>query len=509
MSLHFESGRFSFGPGGGQRPEPGAAFKILVVADLSGRQSRGVGEPLSGRRAVKVDIDNYDEFMSGLGVQVLVAAGTDAHMSLSFSEFDDFDPDTIYRSSKVFAELRALRKRLKDPATFSDAAAVVQAWGLAPAEPAGPGVHAEQAATDDDDLARLLGRAAGTVKAAKPVTAADQLIRSIVAPYIVPAPDPRQDQMLQAVDTAIAQLMRTILQYPRFKALESSWRGLHQLITGLETGEELEVWAMDATALECAADLSVQDPTTQSGLYDAVVRRPVEVAGGTGYSAIVFDHIFHPSVPSATLLGLLGGVARAGGAVVFGTASHRFAGVEHLAIAPEPSQWTWSLEQADGDAARAWAALREHEVAGSIGLIAPRVLQRLPYGPKLQPVDSFEFDELPDPPGLGDVAAHEGYLWGSGAWCAALHMGQVFTQRGWSAPFTAAGDVGGLPMPTWREGGESLSKPIAEVWLSDRATLALSERGLIPVTSIQHRDAVRVGPLRSIAADGALRVRQG
>jgi predicted component of type VI protein secretion system len=103
--------------------------------------------------------------------------------------------------------------------------------------------------------------------------------------------------------------------------------------------------------------------------------------------------------------------------------------------------------------------------------------------------------------------AHESYLWGSGAWCAALLMGQVFTQQGWSASFAAAGDVGGLPMATWREGGESMSKPIAEAWLSDRATGAISERGLIPITSIQHRDAVRVGPLRSIATDGVLRVR--
>ena len=132
-------------------------------------------------------------------------------------------------------------------------------------------------------------------------------------------------------------------------------------------------------------------------------------------------------------------------------------------------------------------------MAPYIGLAAPRMLMRLPYGKGTDPVSAFDFDEL------GTARAHESYLWGGGAMACALLIGRAFSARGWEMEPGDELDVEDLPAHAYVEDGEKRLQACAESHLSERAGQALLERGLIPLLSYANRNAIRVMRFQSVA----------
>ena len=77
------------------------------------------------------------------------------------------------------------------------------------------------------------------------------------------------------------------------------------------------------------------------------------------------------------------------------------------------------------EAEQRWRLLRTSAVAPWLGLALPRVLLRLPYGQKTDPVESFAFEEMPggrDP---------EAYLWGNPAYACVRLIAAAFAENGW------------------------------------------------------------------------------
>src|SRR6185295_14855420 len=107
--------------GAGAKPESDMPFRMLVIGDFSGRASRGVVEPLAGRRATLVDIDNLDQALARLKPEVLLARDDGNVLRITFAAFDDFHPDRIFERVPIFQKLREKREALGDPATASAA----------------------------------------------------------------------------------------------------------------------------------------------------------------------------------------------------------------------------------------------------------------------------------------------------------------------------------------------------------------------------------------------------
>ena len=205
------------------------------------------------------------------------------------------------------------------------------------------------------------------------------------------------------------------------------------------------------------------------------LRRAVEPAGGLG---------------DAELLGRLARIARAAGAPFIAAASPRLLGCESLAETPHPRDWRLTP---DADSANAWAALRGLPEASAIGLALPRFLLRLPYGKKTDPIDSFDFEEMPeDPP-------HEEYLWGNPAFACTVLLAQSFSEYGWELRPGVHAQVDGLPLHVYEHDGESELKPCAEALLTEDAADRILENGLMPLVSLKGRDAVRLVRFQSIA----------
>jgi type VI secretion system protein ImpC len=142
-----------------------------------------------------------------------------------------------------------------------------------------------------------------------------------------------------------------------------------------------------------------------------------------------------------------------------------------------------------------WRALRESALAPHVGLTFPRLLARLPYGPRHDPVAAFAFDELADAAG---ASLHDRLLWRSAALDAALLLAEGHTQGG----VETAVQMEDLPAFIDRSGDEPRLQAVAEAYLGEGEAGVLQAAGLITLQSDRRVPHARVTAWRSIAATG-------
>jgi hypothetical protein len=460
-------------PRGTPQPRaPDRPLRLLLLGDFSGRPA-GERPALPGRPTHRVDIDTLDAVMQRLAPRVPLAAGT-----VVLEQLDELHPDSLWQRLAVFAALRQTRQRLLDPVRYAQAAAELGAPLQANAAPAAPAAAAAPEAGGDLLAGLLGGRPAGAVAAAaKPAPAGgiDAFIRSIVAPHIVPDTAPQQAALLASVDAATAQQMRAVLHDPAWQAMEAAWRGVHWLLSSLELDERLQLHLFDVSRDELLADIvAAQGQLAQTGLHRALADRWRNQPDAEGWSLLVGLDCYGPGDTDIGLLAALGLIAaQAGGPFVAGADT--------------------ALAGADATALAGWQALRGSEAAPWIGLAAPRLLLRRPYGKGSDPVESFAFEEFAAAP------AHEDFLWGSGALAVALLIGRAFTARGWDFEPGDEREIDDLPAYTRDRDGEPELQAVAEHYLGEQGGEALLAAGLMPLLSHRHRNAATVMRFQSIA----------
>ena len=398
-----------------------------------------------------------------------------------------------------------MRQRVADPATFaSEAEALQQLMARDSGSPArgADGADGAESAKDpeDDDatLARLLGRSPTERPRARTAGSGSadvsEFIKQLVRPHVVPDVALQQEQLIASVDEATSAQMRALLHHPGFQELEAAWRGVRWLVTELELGEEIQLFLFDVSKQELAADLAKgRDGLSETGTYRAVVEKIVETSGGQPWSLLVGLYEFGMSPEELGLLAGLGTIgSRAGGPFVAAASSAIF-GCRRLVETPRPADWSAASPEAESW----WQALRASQVASWIGLAAPRVLLRLPYGAATDPTDAFALEEIAEP---GDPASHEALLWGNPALACALLIAAAFQENGWAMRPGDLLDLGDLPAFSFDDGGAPRLQPVAEVLLTEPAAQAIQERGVMPLMSHAQRAALRLYRFQSIAA---------
>ena len=433
-----------------RRPDDESPMRILVMGDFGRRAQRREDHDVARRKPAEIDVDNFDRVMARIAPRLLL--GRDRDTALEFATLDDFHPDALY-SLALFQGFREARSRAQNPATFAGASA-----------------------QDADTFARLVG-GAPSAPAQRAQGGAESrlqaLIREAVAPHIVPDAPPHQALYVAAVDAAIGEQMRALLQEPQFKALEALWRGVYWLASNLETDEQMKLCILDASQAELLADLEA-------------ARQAIQSSGP--WSLVVGSYSFGLAAEDLELLGHLGAAAAQAGGPFVAAAKPDLFGCESIAANPDPREWTPPA----ADAAERWMALRESEVAPWIGLALPRMLLRLPYGKSTDPIGSLPFEELAP-------RRHESYLWGSGALACALLIGRAFAASGWDMDPGDELEVEDLPAHTYDDDGAKRLQPCAEAALVDRAAEAILGAGLMPLLSRKDRNAVRLMRFQSIA----------
>lgn len=432
---------FSFGRAG-QARDPEAPMRLLVLGDFRG-EAAADRPPLAERPTIRVDLDNFDGVLARLAPQVSTQAGP-----IRIASLEDLHPDSLFRTMGLFGALREARSR-----------------------PAPTGA--------DSPLAALLGGApAGAAPRKAPQEGIEALLHRVVAPHIVPDTRAQTQAYLRAIDAAVAEQMRGVLHAPAFQSVEAAWRGLWWLISQLELDEDLQVHVFDVSREEWRADL---DPARglaleQTASHAALVTRARRQPGGAaGWSALIGLQSFGAGADELHRLAAFGALG-----------SH--AGGPYVAAA-EAGLW-----QGPESERAHWNALRRSEAARWVGLVAPRLLLRRPYGARDEPVETFAFEEQP--------GAHEQYLWGSGALAFALLLGRSYRLNGgWSFSPGEEREIDDLPACT-RPGtdGEPELVPCAERFLSDQEAEGLLGAGLMPLLSHAHRNVAMLMRWQSIAS---------
>lgn len=493
-------GRSSEGRRGLQGP-----MRILILGDLTGRETRSDRPPSAGtpaRKTFSVDIDNFERVMARLAPRMEPEGGSAGEAAIEFRSLDDFHPDALYRRLSIFEPMRTMRARLLDPST--SAAAVAELTAAPPEEPAAAdsgrtAAGAEPQADAENDrktIERLLGErpvnvARSAAGLARQQVNLDQFLRDIVAPHIVQGASLEHQQLVRSLDSAAGALMRAVLHDPAFQALEALWRSVHGLVVNLETGEDLEIHLLDLSneALEAEMVAAAADPASSS-LYRLLVEEGPGEPGERPWSLLVGDYRFGTGERDTRILTTLGAIAARAGAPFLAAADPRILGCESLPASPDPRDWT----PVETDAGTRWASLRGSPNARWLGLALPRILLRLPYGRETDEVEQFTLEEF-----SGEGRSHENYLWGNPAFACARLIGESFTAGGAAMQPGDHLDVGDLPAHTHATEDGPAMQACAEVFLPERAGDAILQRGLMPLLSFRNRNMVRLVRFQSLA----------
>jgi len=455
---------------------PKRPVRIAVLGDFSGGAAAGrleTGADLAARKLIPVEFDNLEDTLARLEVKLSLPIGDGgAGVEVEFNELDAFHPDQLYRELGVFKALADLRKRLNNTATFAKAAAEVQSWaggskkrvsrsGKRRSRSGAPAADAKLS-----DFARLIG-ASPDVVTDGPV---DALLRSIVGPFVVKAPDPKRDALVATVDSALSDAMRAVLHQPEFQNLESLWRGMDMLLRRIETGPQLQVLLVDVSAEEFAADLSSVDDLSETGLYSMLVDKPSHDKNG-GLSLICGLYQFEPTPPHAELLGRMARIASHAGAP-FVTAIATDLLMDRRK-APHPL------------VAQALGELRDLAEGSHLALLSPRFMLRHPYGKRSDPISAFGFEEFTANDGL------RGMLWGHPAIVAACLL---------AAPTGKTLSIGDLPFHFFTDSdGDQIALPCTERLINADTAARLRQLGIGALMAHKGQPELRVYGLDAVA----------
>jgi len=306
--------------------------------------------------------------------------------------------------------------------------------------PANSEPEPEQAPSPQADLAALL----------RPTSLLEQIAEGGTDPfekYVKELARAHSAPQKKSVDrtSALSERINGLLHHPRFQALESAWRGLDFAIRQMD----------DATARIHIVQFSKEDLAIDLASDNLRATRLYAILHSRRWTAAVGLYSFDESQ-----IELMARIA-----LVAADASVPF-------LAEGSPEITSEL-------------FRDIPEASYLGLALPRLLLRLPYGPRTSPIDSFEFEEMPGAP------VHRHYLWGNAAIAclAVLARGEAENLN-----------LDGLPAHTYKQDSEWTMTPCAELFMTETQVLALIDQGLMPLVSYKDRPLVRLAGFRSVTS---------
>jgi type VI secretion system protein ImpC len=293
------------------------------------------------------------------------------------------------------------------------------------------------------------------------------------------------EAIVAAIDRKLSEQINLIIHHADFTALESSWRGLHYLVNNTETDEKLKIRVINLSKKELHRTLRKYKGTAwdQSPIFKKVYEEEYGQFGGEPYGCLVGDYYFDHSPTDTEVLAEMSQIAAAAHAPFLAAAAPSLMQMQSWQELANPRDLTKIFQTPEY---AAWRSLRESDDSRYIGLAMPRMLARLPYGAKTDPVDEFEFEE--DVEG-GD---HQRYVWANAAYAMAANVTRSFKQYGWCSRIRGVGSGGaveGLPAHTFPtdDGGVDMKCP-TEIAISDRREAELAKSGFMPLIHRKNSD---------------------
>jgi type VI secretion system protein ImpC len=290
-------------------------------------------------------------------------------------------------------------------------------------------------------------------------------------------------QRIAEIDQTVSDQLNAIMHSEAFQALEAAWRGLHYLVMNSETGTMLKLRLLSASKKELLADLEKATEFDQSALFKKIYEEEYGTFGGNPFSVLVGDYHFGRSPQDVAMLEQVSHVAAAAHAPFLTAASPALFDMDRFTELSVPRDLAKQFESTE---LIKWRSFRDSEDSRYVTLTLPRVLLRLPYGPKTVPVDEFDFVESVD------GKNHDKYLWGNSAYALAQRITDAFAKYKWCAAIRGVeggGLIEGLPahiFPT--DDGDLALKCPTEVSITDRRENELNNLGFLAICHRKNSD---------------------
>ena len=293
------------------------------------------------------------------------------------------------------------------------------------------------------------------------------------------------DEMIARIDEKLTVQINEILHAEEFQKLEGAWRGLHYLVMNSETDANLKIKVMNVGKKELLNNLRLYPGARwdQSPLFKQVYEQEFGTLGGEPFGALIADYSFNHEALDVTLMRSLSKIAASAHAPLFAAADPSLMGMDSWTELMNPRDLSKVFDTPDY---AAWKSLRDEEDVRYLGLCMPKVLSRLPYGAKSDPIDEFAFEENTD--------GHKGenYAWMSAAYAMAVNVNRAYKEYGWCTRIRgvqSGGEVVNLPTHTFPtdDGGIDLKCP-TQISITDRREAELAKSGLIPLVHRKNTD---------------------
>jgi type VI secretion system ImpC/EvpB family protein len=418
------------------KPELDDPFLILVMGDFSGRASRGIKQPLTGRKPYPVDCDTIDAAIKQFRPKVRIPVDTSG-LEIEFENLDSFHPDQLFENLQIFEDLRdAMRSQPPKPAPVRRPV---------PQPEFTSGSLLDQIVSGTDPLQTFIDRT--------------------VAPHTIAKESASDKEWKSRVQTMASDALAALLHHRSFQKLEAAWRGLDFLVRTLETGPQLKVYVLDVSLDE---------------LRQSAQELQQLLAAGMKWSLLLADFVLAPTIPDIELMARLALLAATAEAPLIAQASDFVLGCR--SIAATPYQEDWNLDQP------VWEELRTFPESNWLGLAMPSFMGRMPYGRSGATTECFPFEEL------GSEPAHADYLWCNAAFAVGALIGRSFSEAAWKMRLGEFRTLDHMPMHVR---GEELV-PGAEVLLTQRAVEAMIEHGVMPLIARKDGDSLLLGMFQSV-----------
>lgn len=472
-------------------------FVVGVLADLSGYRDVPV-PPLKDRRRrfVEIDRDSFNDVMKGMRPKLRFAANNTSSIDdstilveLNFESMDDLHPEAVARQVPLLREgLLEVRERLVGLRSILNQKGAALLEAILHDQPTMESLRGELArgALSTCEVVRKVvedGRM-GLSQYERERDLAKQWVAGFIQQVITEGLPIQNDKnimvivewYLAQIDERLSRQLNEIMHHSAFQALEAAWRGLHYLVAQTETSATLKIRVLNVRKDDLWKDLTYAAEFDRSGLYSYVYTDEYETFGGSPYGLLVGSYEFTRSANDIELLKLLSDIAAAAHAPFLSAAAPELFNLDSFTELSSPRDLSKKFDSLDY---RHWKQFRDSDDSRYVGLVLPRILLRLPYGPNTVPVEGFNFIEDVD------GCNHSKYLWGNAAYAMALRVTDAFAKYRWPAAIQGVeggGRVDDLPLHKFQsDDGEVVLKCPTEIVITDRRERELSKLGFLPL----------------------------
>ncbi len=339
-------------------------------------------------------------------------------------------------------------------------------------------------------------------QARQAIDAVSELIEAVEANEVVLSEDGDLigaiNERIAALDQELDEGLNEVMHHDAFCKLESSWRGLHYLVSRAETGTMLKLRLLNATKDEIQKDLERAVEFDQSVQFKKIYEEEYGTFGGSPYSVLIGDYEFGRSPQDIKWLEKMSNVAAAAHAPFIAAASPQMFDMDSFDELSNPRDLAKIFESTE---LVPWRSFRDSEDARYVALCLPHFLLRSPYGKDMRPDTNGEDQKqritgrIPS----DDVDFQEevngqpkDYCWGNAAYALAERITNAFALYKWTAAIRGVeggGLVEGLPAVNFKtDEGDVILKCPTETAVTDRREKELNDLGFVTLVHRKNTD---------------------